>query len=130
MSKSVFLCVDDESSILGALKEQLRSAFGLSYIYETAESAEEAIEIIDEYERPDETIVIIVSDWLMPGMKGDEFFIKINNTYPKIKKILLTGQADPESIDRAKNIGKVQVVLAKPWTQDSLIQSIQGLLAS
>jgi DNA-binding NtrC family response regulator len=42
------LCVDDEESILDSLKEQLKRSFGRQFLYETANSAEEALEVIDE----------------------------------------------------------------------------------
>ena len=42
--------------------------------------------------------IIIVSDWLMPGMKGDEFLIQVHQKFPHIVKVLLTGQADSEAI--------------------------------
>jgi CheY-like chemotaxis protein len=128
MSRSIFLCVDDEESILDTLKEQLRSSFGEDYLYETAESADEAIEILEEIENPNETVVLLVSDYLMPGMKGDEFLISIQEKYPSIKKILLTGQADPESIQRAKDIGKAHAIMAKPWTKDGLVTSIKSII--
>ncbi|WCL49054.1 response regulator [Leptospira sp. GIMC2001] len=129
MKKPIFLCVDDEESILDTLKEQLRAGFGEEFTYETAESADEAQEIIAEIENPNERVVLIVSDWLMPGMKGDEFLVNIQKDYPNIKKVLLTGQADPASIERAKTEGQIQAVMAKPWTKDGLISSIKEILA-
>jgi CheY-like chemotaxis protein len=125
--KFIFLCVDDEVSVLESLKEQLRNSFGNSFVYETAESANEAIEIIDDTPDPNQSIVIVVSDWLMPGMKGDEFMIHLEHNFPNIKKILLTGQVDPTSLERAKSIGRVDHVITKPWKKDHLISVIRGL---
>ncbi|MDX1959681.1 MAG: response regulator [Leptospiraceae bacterium] len=126
--KNLFICVDDEESVLISLKEQLRNSFGDSFAYETAESADEVLEILEETENPDETIVMIVSDWLMPGMKGDELMIKINDKYPKIKKIMLTGQANPESLECAKSEGKVDIIITKPWNKENLVEAIKSLL--
>lgn len=125
--KSILLCVDDEEIVLLCLKEQLRNAYGQNFIYEMALSAEEALEIISETEDADNTIVIIISDWLMPGMKGDEFMIYLENHFPNIKKILLTGQADPNSLHRAKTLGHVDHVIAKPWTKEQLVSAIGDL---
>ena len=44
MSKPVILCVDDERVILDSLKIQIKQAFDNQYLYEAAESADEAIE--------------------------------------------------------------------------------------
>jgi CheY-like chemotaxis protein len=46
MSDTAILCVDDEAGILVCLKEQLKRCFGNRYIYEVAQSAEEAWVVI------------------------------------------------------------------------------------
>ena len=102
MSEPAIICVDDEVVILESLKKQLKRKFGDSFIYEIAESAEEAWEIIEELNSEDIPIIAIVSDWLMPGIKGDEFLIQIHQQFPEVIKVMLTGQADNNAIDRAK----------------------------
>ena len=42
------LLVDDEKIVLDSLQEQLQSSFGRRFLYEAAENAEEALEVIDE----------------------------------------------------------------------------------
>lgn len=91
MSKPVILCVDDEGIILLSMEMQLQKAFAEKYLYETAESADEALELIEELEAEGAELIVIVSDWLMPGMKGDELLIKINEKAPKTINIMLTG---------------------------------------
>ncbi|NEP62201.1 MAG: response regulator [Symploca sp. SIO2G7] len=88
MTKPVILCVDDEKDILQSLREQLIEAFGNAYVYEVAEDADEALEVINELTEDDMGVILIVSDWLMPGMKGDEFLIKVHQRFPKVVKIL------------------------------------------
>lgn len=125
MPKPAILCVDDEVVVLDSLKIQLKNEFGDAYLYEVAESADEALEIIDEIEEKT-PILVIVSDWLMPGLKGDEFLIKVHKKYPKIVKVLLTGQADSEAIERAKKAANLHNCLAKPWDVKDLIQTIKS----
>ena len=48
MSKPAILCVDDEKVVLQSLRTQLKEAFGDDYIYELAEDADEALEVINE----------------------------------------------------------------------------------
>ena len=67
MEQGVLLCVDDEIIVLTALKDQLRRAFGSSFVIEIAESAEEALDLLDELSEQGHTLLVIVSDWLMPG---------------------------------------------------------------
>jgi CheY-like chemotaxis protein len=125
MSKPTILCVDDEVVILDSLEIQLQNAFKDEYAYEMAESADEALEIIEELEEDEAEIIVIVSDWLMPGMKGDEFLIKIHEKFPKVIKILLTGQADEEAIQRAKIGANLHRCLSKPWDAEGLIEAIK-----
>lgn len=126
MPKPAILCVDDEVVVLESLEIELRKAFKDNYVYEFAESADEALEIIEELVQDEINILVIVSDWLMPGMKGDEFMIMIYKKYPKIIKIMLTGQADKEAIERAKSQAKLHTYLYKPWNSSELIEAIRS----
>lgn len=120
MPESAIICVDDEIVILDSLKEQLKRSFGNKFVYEVAESAEEAWEVIEELQIEDIDIIIIVSDWLMPGTKGDEFLIQIHQRFPKFIKIMLTGQADEPAIARAQKEANLYACLSKPWTEEEL----------
>ena len=128
MSNSAILCVDDEAVILDSLKEQLKRQFGDRYIYEVAESAEEAWEVIDELHEDEIEIMVIVSDWLMPGVKGDEFLIRVHQHFPRLITVMLTGQADAEAVARAKEKANLHACLYKPWTEQELLQIITSAL--
>ena len=56
---------------------------------------------------------MIISDWLMPGMKGDELLIRIHELFPKVVKIMLTGQADEVAVNRAKELANLHCCLYK-----------------
>jgi CheY-like chemotaxis protein len=124
MKKKAIICVDDESIILESLREQLEKYFGDQYSYETAESGEEALEIIDDLEDDNIDIAIIVSDWLMPGMKGDRLLLQVDLRYPRVVKVLLTGQADQNSIDTLKELADLFALVPKPWNKEELINVI------
>ncbi len=128
MTKKVIICIDDEKVILTSLKSQLKKCFGNEFTYETAENAQEGFELVEEHIKMGNKIVVIISDWLMPEMKGDEFFIQINKTYPKIIKILLTGQADNKAIERAYNDADIYGCIPKPWNEDDLKNIIDSAL--
>jgi DNA-binding NtrC family response regulator len=128
MAKKTILCVDDEKIILDSLKSQLKRRYGTDFDYEVALGAEEALEIVDEFSEEGITILIIVSDWLMPGIKGDEFLINIHKRYPKIIKFMLTGQADQESIDNAYKNANLYCCLSKPWNEQELYEAIDSAL--
>ncbi len=126
MDRKVILCVDDEPIILESLREQLEKHFGDNYIYETAESAEEALEILNDLEEEGVEVAIIVCDWLMPGMKGDQFLLQIDLKYPRVIKILLTGQADQESVDNLEDLADLFTLVAKPWNKEELITIVNN----
>lgn len=128
MEKGVLLCVDDEIIVLTALKDQLRRAFGSDFQIEVAESAEEALELLDELAGDGHKLLVIVSDWLMPGMKGDEFLIRAHERFPSVVKIMLSGQAESAAVDRARREAALHDFLSKPWNAATLVESInQGL---
>ena len=126
LSEVAILCVDDEYVVLASLKEQLKRAFGNKYLYEVAESAYEAWEIIEELQEDAINIVMIVSDWLMPGTKGDEFLIQVHKRFPNIVTVLLTGQADQQAIEKAQEKANLYRCLQKPWAEDELIDTIEA----
>ncbi|MCP4694693.1 MAG: response regulator [Desulfobacterales bacterium] len=125
MPKKAILCVDDEKIVLSSLKSQIRKHFGNEFTYEFAQSAEEAEEVMEEFEEDGVQVMVVVSDWLMPGVKGDEFLIRVHEKYPEIVKFLLTGQADEAAVERARENANLQGCLHKPWTEQELIRIIQ-----
>jgi CheY-like chemotaxis protein len=124
--KGVLLCVDDELIVLTALKDQLRRAFGNDFHVDVAESAEEALELLDELAEEGHRLLVIVSDWLMPGMKGDEFLVQAHQRFPTVVKIMLSGQAQQDAVDRARREAGLHDFIAKPWNSEELIETIRN----
>ncbi|NER48997.1 MAG: response regulator [Symploca sp. SIO1A3] len=124
MNEAVILCVDDETVILESLLEQISRHFGEQFSYEAAESAEEALEILEDLHEEGIKIVVIVSDWLMPGMRGDKFLVQVHQRFHDITTIMLTGQADEEAIERAKEEANLYCCIYKPWQEEELINII------
>lgn len=129
MSKLAVLCVDDEKVVLQNLRIQLKEAFGNTYLYEMAENADEALEVINELAEEGISVILIVSDWLMPGMKGDEFLIRVHQQFPNAIKVMLTGQADEPAIQRAKEQANLHYCLLKPWSEEELVEILKSGLA-
>lgn len=130
MSAATILLVDDEKTILDSLKGQLRSGFGARFRYETAENVTEAWEVIDDLEEDGVQLVVIVSDWLMPGVRGDEFLADVRRRMPHTVRVMLTGQADPAAIRRAYDEAAVQAVLRKPWSIREIFEVIEAGLGA
>src|SRR3990172_453125 len=98
MNRLAILCIDDEDIVLESLKEQLQLEFDNEFIIEVAESGEEALEIAAEIANDKDELAIVIADFIMPGMNGDELLEKIHNTKPESRKILLTGQASLQGV--------------------------------
>ncbi|MDY7015695.1 MAG: response regulator [Cyanobacteriota bacterium] len=120
MPKPAILCVDDETIVLESLKEQLKRQFGRKYFYETARSGQEALDVLEELNEDGVKVLLVISDWLMPEMKGDEFLIQVHQKFPEVVKVMLTGQADEDAIARAQNRANLHACLRKPWTENDL----------
>lgn len=123
--KPYILCIDDEFFILWNLKEQLKKVFGTGFSIETAESAESAKEIIKEIENANGDLAVVICDHVMPGQKGDDFLIQLQNSHPRTKKIMLTGQAPAQAIGNALNHGCLYRYLSKPWDAHDLELTIK-----
>ncbi len=124
--EKVILIVDDEAIILLALTRELRRALGNSCRIETALNAESAFRLMDEVDSEGLELSVVVSDWLMPGMKGDEFLVKVRARYPGISLFLVTGQADDTAIKRAVDEAQVLACVRKPWQSSEIVGLIKS----
>jgi CheY-like chemotaxis protein len=121
MSRNAIICVDDEVIILYSLVQELKMNLGDRYIYESAVNATEALQVIDNLVQEGVQVDLVISDWLMPGIKGDEFLVIVKNKYPGIRSILITGQADDAAMERASRDAGASAILRKPWNTAELI---------
>jgi signal transduction histidine kinase len=128
MKKQIILCVDDEQSILESLKIELIQLLDNSYLIETAEDGAEALEIIQELLEEGYDIPLIISDYIMPNMKGDELLKHVHQYTPKTLSIMLTGQADIQAIGNAINQGNLYRYIAKPWESIDFVMTIKEAL--
>ncbi len=125
MKKPVILCVDDEKIILDSLEEQINARLGEEFDVEVAESGEEGLEIIEELEEEGRELAVVISDQLMPGMKGADFLIKVHERNKDALKILLTGQASLDAVQKAINGARLYRYVNKPWEENDLMLTIQ-----
>ncbi len=126
MDKSAILCVDDEAIIVMSLIHELKTNLGERFIYESAMNAREAFQAIEDMIQEGIEVILVISDWLMPGIKGDEFLIKVREMHPSISSIMITGHADDAAVDRVKREAMTCAVLRKPWSTQELIEAIES----
>ncbi|GAA4230842.1 hypothetical protein GCM10022291_01960 [Postechiella marina] len=130
MKKKVIFCVDDEKIVLNSLKTELKSAFGHAYIIETAESGIEALEAVDNLLSLGYTVQVVIADYAMPIMKGDEFLVTLHKKSPRTLNILLTGQATFEGVTNSINQADLYRYISKPWHTNDLILTVKEALKS
>lgn len=122
------LCVDDERIILASLKEQLRRHLDADVVLETAETGEEGLEVLAEMRADGLTVPLVVSDQMMPGMRGEVFLAKVHRDDPRTLTVLLTGQATAEAVGEAVNTAQLYRFIGKPWTEADLVLTVREAL--
>lgn len=111
------LLVDDEEQILKSVT-RLIGIEEEDWEVETALSGEEALRLLaaDRYDA-------IVSDMRMPGMDGADLLDRIEKDYPRMLRIVLSGQADRETVLRA--VKPMHQYLAKPCAPAELFMALR-----
>ena len=130
MNKNVILCVDDEKIVLDSLKKELKETVGNDYIVEVAESGEEALEIFQELREDNYDIPLVISDYIMPGIKGDELLQKVKEMRSETYRIMLTGQATIEGVTNAINNADLYRYIGKPWESSDMALTVSEALKS
>ncbi len=113
--------VDDEEMVLTSLRSFLN--LETDYNVLTFESPINALEHIKE-----DSVNLVISDYLMPGMNGIEFLSKVREIKPQIPRIILTGYADKENAIKAINTVGLYQYIEKPWNNDDLLIILRNAL--
>jgi two-component system, NtrC family, response regulator HupR/HoxA len=106
-SNVIVLFVDDERNILNSIR---RGLINEPYTKLFAESGQEALKIL-----ADTNVSVLVTDMRMPGMSGLELLKIVQEKYPDVVRIILTGYSQISTLIAAINSGEVYRYLTKPW---------------
>ena len=128
--RPVILCIDDESSVLEAVRGQLRDHLGPRFDIETATSGAEALEIIEELIEDGIEVPLIISDEIMPEMRGHAFLTHAHKLLPNARKVLMTGQAGVEAVVASVNAAGLFHYIAKPWSRVDLTLTVDRAVES
>ncbi|CAH0526127.1 response regulator [Vibrio hippocampi] len=129
MEKLNVICVDDQREVLSAVIQDLEPLSAWLNV-EDCESADEALELMDELDANGEWITVLISDHVMPVMTGVELLTKVSkdSRYASTKKVLLTGQATHTDTITAINTAGVSHYFEKPWNAQELIECVRSLV--
>lgn len=129
MEKLNLICVDDQREVLSAVLQDLESLSTWINI-EDCESADEALELMDEFDAEGEFVALIISDHVMPGKTGVEFLTEVSqdSRFVSTKKILLTGQATHQDTITAINLARIESYFEKPWSAEVLRERARTLI--
>jgi len=115
------LFVDDEYYILQTLRAIFRREYP-NYKFEYAQNGKEAFEILSSYAADDLKELLVFSDWLMPGLKGDDLLVQVHEMFPQSISFLLSGMINKEPSPDVFEKANIKQVIQKPWENDSLIE--------
>jgi thioredoxin reductase (NADPH) len=132
MPKPILLAIDDDTSVLEAVVQDLRREYGQFYRIVRAASGNAALDICRQLKDRNETVALFLSDQRMPGMTGVDLLQQVIAIYPDAKRVLLTAYADTEAAIRAINAAKIHYYLNKPWDppEEKLYPVLNDLLES
>lgn len=116
------LLVDDESSVLNALKLLL---LAMKFSVSDFSRARDAIELLNQ---PETDYDIVLCDLKMPEINGIEALKQIKELRPNIAFILMSAHASSTDIEYAKSHG-ASGFLAKPFSPTQLVGIIEKSLA-
>jgi len=95
----------------------------LGYSVKTAESGEEAVELLKK-----DTVDLVVLDMIMPpGIDGLETYERIIGLHPKQKAIIASGYSETDQVKRAQRLGAGKYV-KKPYTVQKIGMAIKAEL--
>ncbi|MEK7352545.1 MAG: response regulator [Nitrospirota bacterium] len=106
------LFVDDEPKLLDGLKRSLRPMrheWNMTFVT----SGAEALRVLEQA-----PFDVVVSDMRMPGMDGAQLLNEVQQRYPQIVRIVLSGHSDQEMI--YQSIAATHQYLAKPCESELL----------
>ena len=128
LSNKALVCVEDDSEVLGALRIQLERNFRDELVLEFAQHVDEAIDLIDSLIGDGVDVILLLSDWFMPGKNADVLVTHIKKLNPDVRVIVLSGQLDHNRAGAMLEQKTIDKVIIKPWDELFLVENIRAYL--
>jgi two-component system cell cycle response regulator len=117
-ARPTLLVVDDDAFMREVLLDALE---GEPWRILSAGSAEDALALLEH-----EPVDVLLSDQCMPGMQGTELMAQVSRAWPHTVRLILSGLAEVEAIERACAAGQVDRHLPKPWAAGALREDLRA----
>jgi len=117
------LIVDDEPAVLKVTARLVRQ---LGYHVQTAERGVEALDII---RHEPNTISLLLTDVLMPGMNGVELVAQVRAINPEIRVLYMSGYT-ADALASSPIDETSAALLLKPFSRDTMADALRGALAA
>jgi len=115
------LVVDDDELVRSLTVRVLERA---GYSVVSAASAAHALELVGR-----DSIDLVVSDVVMPGLTGVELLTELRSRKPDLPVLLMTGGSpEPERTAKALELG-ASAIVSKPYTHAELRDAVETALA-
>ncbi len=115
------LLVEDDTAVR-KLTEQILTTKG--YCVLSCGSPGDAVTLAGRYAEP---IHLLLTDVIMPGMKGPEVYHRISRFHPTIKVVYMSGYAD-DIIAQQGVLEEGECFIQKPFVADELVKKINEVL--
>jgi len=119
---AVILLVEDDEMVR-VMTGKLLEGFG--YTVYSAEHPERALVLVKEIS---EKVDLVISDVVMPGMNGKQFFERLTADHPEIDTVLYISGYTNNVIVSDGELADGLPFLQKPFTVDALMVKVKGLL--
>ena len=115
------LVVDDEEGLLAITRAALEN-YGYNVL-----TASSGFEAVVQFTKNPDAVNLVITDLAMPFMNGFETIAALRKIRPEIKIIIASG-SDKE-VEEAKNRIVTNSFVAKPFTNDELIETVHEVLS-
>ena len=129
MNQVHILCIDDEADVLKQLSQEL-AEFQDTFPVNLASSAEEARAMIPTLQMNGDQVGVVLCSHFLPGENGIDLMISMTNELgmAETRKVLITRRAGLEDTIKGLNEGRLNYYLAKPWTQEEVVDVVKEQL--
>lgn len=111
------LILDDEERITEALVMLFEDDFD---VFESNDPLHALATI-----KQNKDIQLVISDYKMPELDGQEFLKRVQAENPDIYRMILSGYADAKSLLTGVGNGVIQKFLTKPWEPEILLTIVK-----